>query len=57
MKAVLDLCKIVEKRIWGSTTPLRQFMGVPTEVVWEEEGKQSVSDLAHLLLDTTLIVS
>ncbi|KAF8212106.1 Sec63-domain-containing protein [Mycena galopus ATCC 62051] len=26
-KAALDLCKMVEKRMWGSMTPLRQFKG------------------------------
>ncbi|KAF9443271.1 Sec63-domain-containing protein [Macrolepiota fuliginosa MF-IS2] len=39
-KAALDLCKMVEKRMWGSMTPLRQFKGVPTEVVRKAEGKQ-----------------
>ncbi|EKM79046.1 hypothetical protein AGABI1DRAFT_60232 [Agaricus bisporus var. burnettii JB137-S8] len=39
-KAALDLCKMVEKRMWGSMTPLRQFRGVPTEVVRKAEGKQ-----------------
>jgi len=42
-KAALDLCKMVEKRMWGSMTPLRQFKGVPTEVVRKAEGKQFVS--------------
>ncbi|KAF9267488.1 Sec63-domain-containing protein [Marasmius fiardii PR-910] len=39
-KAALDLCKMVEKRMWGSMTPLRQFKGVPSEVVRKAEGKQ-----------------
>ncbi|KAL0957930.1 hypothetical protein HGRIS_000111 [Hohenbuehelia grisea] len=39
-KALLDLCKMVEKRMWGSMTPLRQFKGVPAEVVRKAEGKQ-----------------
>ena len=42
-KAALDLCKMVEKRMWGSMTPLRQFKGVPNEVVRKAEGKQFVS--------------
>ena len=42
-KACLDLCKMVEKRMWGSMTPLRQFKGVPNEVVRKAEGKQFVS--------------
>ncbi|THU93124.1 hypothetical protein K435DRAFT_861821 [Dendrothele bispora CBS 962.96] len=29
----LKLCKMVEKRMWGSMTPLRQFKGVPMEVI------------------------
>ncbi|KIY72493.1 putative RNA helicase [Cylindrobasidium torrendii FP15055 ss-10] len=39
-KACLDLCKMVEKRMWGSMTPLRQFKGVPSEVIRKAEGKQ-----------------
>ncbi|PFH47664.1 hypothetical protein AMATHDRAFT_77103 [Amanita thiersii Skay4041] len=39
-KAALDLCKEVDKRMWRSMTPLRQFKGVPGEVVRKAEGKQ-----------------
>lgn len=39
-RAALDLCKMVEKRMWGSMTPLRQFKGVPSEVIKKAEGKQ-----------------
>ncbi|KAH9477321.1 U5 small nuclear ribonucleoprotein 200 kDa helicase [Psilocybe cubensis] len=39
-KAALDMCKMVEKRMWGSMTPLRQFKGVPSEVIRKAEGKQ-----------------
>ncbi|KIJ93294.1 hypothetical protein K443DRAFT_112249 [Laccaria amethystina LaAM-08-1] len=39
-KAALDLCKMVEKRMWGSMTPLRQYKGVPAEVIRKAEGKQ-----------------
>ncbi|KAF9474450.1 Sec63-domain-containing protein [Pholiota conissans] len=39
-KAALDLCKMVDKRMWGSMTPLRQFKGVPAEVIRKAEGKQ-----------------
>ncbi|KAG6913445.1 hypothetical protein DXG01_006788, partial [Tephrocybe rancida] len=39
-KAALDLCKMVENRMWGSMTPLRQFKGVPADVVRKAEGKQ-----------------
>ncbi|KAH9911636.1 Sec63 Brl domain-containing protein [Fomitopsis serialis] len=34
------LCEMVERRMWGSMTPLRQFKGVPAEVVRKAEGKQ-----------------
>ncbi|KXN83516.1 hypothetical protein AN958_01340 [Leucoagaricus sp. SymC.cos] len=40
-KAALDLCKMVEKRIWGSMTPLRQFKGGLAEIIRTAEGKQS----------------
>jgi pre-mRNA-splicing helicase BRR2 len=62
-KAALNLCKMVEKRMfvsclcdlditylrlpvrrWASMTPLRQFKGVPAEVIRKGEGKQFVSD-------------
>jgi pre-mRNA-splicing helicase BRR2 len=63
-KAALNLCKMVEKRMfvpfapchldighlhfhvyrWASMTPLRQFKGVPGEVIRKAEGKQFVSD-------------
>ncbi|PPQ67232.1 hypothetical protein CVT24_011551 [Panaeolus cyanescens] len=39
-KAALDMCKMVEKRMWGSMTPLRQFKGVPADVIRKAEGKQ-----------------
>ncbi|PCH44659.1 Sec63-domain-containing protein [Wolfiporia cocos MD-104 SS10] len=39
-KAALDLCKMVERRMWGSMTPLRQFKGVPAEIIRKAEGKQ-----------------
>ncbi|KDR76589.1 hypothetical protein GALMADRAFT_139507 [Galerina marginata CBS 339.88] len=39
-KAALDMCKMVDKRMWGAMTPLRQFKGVPPEVVRKAEGKQ-----------------
>lgn len=42
-RAALDLCKMAEKRMWGSMTPLRQFKGVPAEVIRKAEGKQFVS--------------
>lgn len=39
-KSALDLCKMVDKRMWGSMTPLRQFKGVPADVIRKAEGKQ-----------------
>ncbi|KAF8629449.1 hypothetical protein AX15_003443 [Amanita polypyramis BW_CC] len=39
-RAALDMCKEVEKRMWRSMTPLRQFRGVPGEVTRKAEGKQ-----------------
>ncbi|THH28522.1 hypothetical protein EUX98_g5677 [Antrodiella citrinella] len=39
-KAALDLCKMVEKRMWSSMTPLRQFKGLPGDIVRKAESKQ-----------------
>lgn len=39
-KAGLDLCKIVEKRMWGSITLLRQFKSVLAEIIRKARGKQ-----------------
>ncbi|KAJ8517086.1 hypothetical protein ONZ45_g5700 [Pleurotus djamor] len=39
-RAALDLCKMIDKRMWKSMTPLRQFKGVPADVVRKAEGKQ-----------------
>ncbi|KAF7294831.1 putative ATP dependent RNA helicase [Mycena indigotica] len=39
-RAALDLCKMVEKRMWGSMTPLRQFKGVQSDIIRKAEGKQ-----------------
>lgn len=36
----LDLCKMVECRQWGSMTPLRQFKGVPADLVRRLERKE-----------------
>ena len=41
-RAALDMCKMVEQRMWSSMTPLRQFKGVPADVVRKAEGKQFV---------------
>ena len=29
----LSLCKCVNRRMWGSQTPLRQFRGIPHEIL------------------------
>ncbi|KIP11835.1 hypothetical protein PHLGIDRAFT_124513 [Phlebiopsis gigantea 11061_1 CR5-6] len=39
-KAALDLSKMVERRMWGSMTPLRQFKGIPKDIVRKAESKQ-----------------
>lgn len=36
----LDLCKMVEARQWNSMTPLRQFKGVPTDLIRRLERKE-----------------
>jgi pre-mRNA-splicing helicase BRR2 len=41
-KAALDMCKMVDRRMWGSMTPLRQFKNVPRDVIRKAEGKQFV---------------
>ncbi|KAJ7228289.1 Sec63 Brl domain-containing protein [Mycena pura] len=38
--ATLDLCKMVEKRMWGLMTPLRQCKSVPSDILRKAEGKQ-----------------
>ncbi|KAH6906126.1 Sec63 Brl domain-containing protein [Coprinopsis sp. MPI-PUGE-AT-0042] len=39
-KAALDMCKMAEKKMWGSMTPLRQFPKVPADIVRKAESKQ-----------------
>lgn len=36
----LSLCQMVEKRMWGTMTPLRQFKGVPTDIIRRAERKE-----------------
>ncbi|CAL8467727.1 g7265 [Coccomyxa elongata] len=36
----LGLCKMVSRRMWGSQTPLRQFKGIPMEVLTRIEKKE-----------------
>ncbi|XP_074274813.1 DExH-box ATP-dependent RNA helicase DExH12-like [Silene latifolia] len=35
----LNLCKMVQKRMWSVQTPLRQFTGIPTDVLMRLEKK------------------
>ncbi|KAM0747473.1 Sec63-domain-containing protein [Meredithblackwellia eburnea MCA 4105] len=36
----LSLCQMVEKRMWGTMTPLRQFKGVPLDIIRRLERKE-----------------
>ena len=38
-RRALDLCKMVEKRMWLSMSPLRQFKQMPMEVIKKVEKK------------------
>ena len=42
-RAALEMCKMVERRMWSSMTPLRQFKGLQADVIRKAEGKQFVS--------------
>ncbi|KAH9965547.1 putative RNA helicase [Lactifluus volemus] len=48
-RAALDMCKMVEKRMWSSMTALRQFKGVPPEIIRKAEGKHSYFDLVSFV--------
>lgn len=39
-RKALDLCKMVDKRMWLSMNPLRQFKGVPADVIKKLERKE-----------------
>lgn len=39
-KAALEMCKMAERRMWSSMTPLRQFKGVPADIVRRAERKE-----------------
>ncbi|KAL1719126.1 Sec63 Brl domain-containing protein [Schizophyllum commune] len=58
-KACLDLCKMVEKRMWGSMTPLRQFPDVHPQVIRKAEGKQfaQVQPITRSLLRIDLTIT
>ena len=36
----LDLCKMVDKRMWSTMSPLRQFKGIPVDIVRRAERKE-----------------
>ena len=38
---VLNMCKMVDKRMWLSQTPLRQFHGIPEDIIKKIEKKVS----------------
>jgi hypothetical protein len=40
MRHALDLCKMVERRMWKSMSPLRQFPKIPQEIVTRAERKE-----------------
>jgi pre-mRNA-splicing helicase BRR2 len=39
----LAMSKMVEKRMWGCMTPLRQFQGLPEEILKRIEKKEGVT--------------
>ena len=54
----LSLCKMAQRRLWASQTPLRQFKGVPLDVVlkverkdlpWERWGDLSSQEIGELI--------
>ncbi|WWC58973.1 uncharacterized protein I303_101518 [Kwoniella dejecticola CBS 10117] len=40
MRAALDLCKMVERRMWKSMSPLRQFPRIRPEIITKAERKE-----------------
>lgn len=56
-KAALEMCKMVDRRMWGSMTPLRQFKRVPGDVIRKAEGKQFVSRLVEFIQEHLLTFS
>ena len=40
MRAALDLCKMVERRMWKTMTPLRQFPRIRGEIITKAERKE-----------------
>ena len=44
-RRVLNLCKMVEKRMWLSMSPLHQFKQMPMEVIKKVEKRFSLGEL------------
>lgn len=40
----LNLCKMISHRMWGAQSPLRQFKGIPSDIIKRIEGKDFVWD-------------
>ncbi|KAG1326813.1 DExH-box ATP-dependent RNA helicase DExH12 [Cocos nucifera] len=43
----LNLCKMVDKRMWSVQTPLRQFSGIPNEILMKLEKKDLAWERYH----------
>ena len=39
-ETMLSLCKMVERRMWSSMTPLRQYQGIPEDILRKIEKKE-----------------
>jgi pre-mRNA-splicing helicase BRR2 len=39
----LACCKMIQKQMWGCMTPLRQFKGIPEEILRRIEKKEQLS--------------
>eukprot|EP00922_Rhytidocystis_sp_ex-Travisia-forbesii_P046831 GHVS01069806.1.p1 GENE.GHVS01069806.1~~GHVS01069806.1.p1 ORF type:complete len:2164 (-),score=326.56 GHVS01069806.1:2269-8760(-) len=50
----LQFCKMIDKRMWGSMSPLRQFKGVPDDLVRKLEKKDFAWDRYYDLSSTEL---
>ena len=37
---LLNICKMVERRMWSSMTPLRQYHGIPEDILRKIEKKE-----------------
>lgn len=39
----LNICKMIDRRMWSSMTPLRQFPGINEEILYRIEGKEHLT--------------